>query len=118
MPRNYDEDRELTRYVWENFRHLMTAFEIRCNFACMLKEKATHSESNSLGNLAGKIDVDVKRELEAGVDAFRRRVRERLLRDCGTEMPINRCAACGRIVATAKAQQCLWCGHDWHSRKG
>jgi uncharacterized OB-fold protein len=41
---------------------------------------------------------------------------ERLLREHANEIVINRCPACGRIVATPKARQCLWCGHDRHAR--
>ena len=27
---------------------------------------------------------------------------------------VNRCPACGRVVQTPAAKQCLWCGHGWH----
>ncbi len=58
--------------------------------------------------------ADVVAAISDGPDAFRDRVRDRLLAECADEIFINRCSRCSRVVATPRAQQCLWCGHTWH----
>ncbi len=59
-------------------------------------------------------DPRIREALRDGPDAFRKRVRERVLAEYGDQVFVNRCSVCERIVATPQARQCLWCGHDWH----
>jgi hypothetical protein len=59
-------------------------------------------------------DPAIDAALVAGPEAFRRQVRERLLAEAGDQITIDRCPSCTRILRTPLAQQCLWCGHDWH----
>jgi hypothetical protein len=49
-----------------------------------------------------------------GVDVFHRRAAQRVLREHGKTVFLNRCPRCNRLVRTPRAKQCLWCGHDWH----
>jgi hypothetical protein len=115
--RTYREDEELTEYVWHNYRHLMDDAERLVERAILAEEKASADgcriaevlRQRWVGN-----DPCIAEALREGVPAFRARVRDRLLREHADEIAINRCPACGRIVASPKARQCLWCGHDWH----
>ena len=57
---------------------------------------------------------DVAPVFADGIDVFRDRVRDRILRDHADDVFVNRCSECSRIVMSPEARQCLWCGHDWH----
>ena len=41
----YDDDRELTAYVWHNYRHLLTPIESLADKALIAEFKAQHSNS-------------------------------------------------------------------------
>ncbi|MCA9017338.1 MAG: hypothetical protein KDA77_18595 [Planctomycetaceae bacterium] len=92
---SYNDERELTEYIFWNYRKFMTTLE-------QLTEK--------------KMQLDESRRHDSleGVVPFRNKVRDRILSEHGDQILINRCAKCNRIVATPRAQQCLWCGYDWH----
>ncbi len=115
----YDEDRELTRYVWNHFQHLMTDFELRCGLAIMGRAKAAACESPGLAERLRRTwgaadDPEVEEALGDDPEAFRRGVRERLLSAHGADVFINRCRSCSRVLRTPKARQCFWCGLAWH----
>ena len=114
----YDEDRELTTYIWNNYFQLLTPKESLGSKAMLATDKA-ESSSPSMRRLIreryGHIDdPEVAYMFTDGTEAFRDRVRDRILRECGDEIIVNRCSECSKIVRTPKAQQCFWCGHDWH----
>lgn len=115
---DYDEDRELTRYVWGHFDHFMTEFERRVGRAIMAGQKATMRGSpESAAGLARAFRADgpdVDAALADGPDAYRRQMRDRLTSEHPTEVVVNRCPACRRVMRTPRARQCFWCGHDWH----
>ena len=114
----YDDDLELTRYVWDHYAPLMTEFELRAGQAILGRLKATHAEappSHPLWTRWGAAgDPAIEAALADGPEAYRRRVRIRVLAESGGEVFVNRCPSCGRVVRTPNARQCLWCGHDWH----
>jgi len=114
----YDEDRELTRYVWDYHEHLMTDFERRVGKAIFSRGKAaagSRAVSQLLNRLWGLTDdAEVNAALTVGEEVFRRRVCQRVLAEFGSEVFINRCPQCNRVVRTPKALQCFWCGCDWH----
>jgi hypothetical protein len=116
----YDEDSELTRYVWEHYRPLMTDFERRVGSTILGRAKAASVDSSpALARMLSERwgaagDPEVENALAEGAEAFRRRVCRRLLGEHGSEVFINRCPSCGRVVRTPGARQCFWCGHDWH----
>ena len=113
----YDEEAELWRYIWRNFTHLMTHFEQRAALAAIVQEKATTSKDGTMARMlserSGAFDPYFDSALSAGAEAFRRAVCRRILSEWGGVM-INRWSRCRRIVRTPEAQQCFWCGHDWH----
>jgi hypothetical protein len=115
----YDEDRELTRYVWDYCQGLKTEFERRVGHAILSRTKAARSQSPQMAalisRLGGAIDDPMfNAAITDDPEAFRRRVRERLLSECGPEIFVNRCPSCKRLVRTPQARQCFWCGFDWH----
>jgi hypothetical protein len=52
--------------------------------------------------------------LADGEIAFRDRVWDRIWLEHKSEFDIPRCPECDCILKSHLAQQCLWCGHDWH----
>jgi hypothetical protein len=114
----YDEEAELTEYVWHNYSHLLSKREYLAATAILADQKAESSSPRLAEalkrNWGSASDPQFADFLAGGNELFRKRVRERILGDCANEVFINRCAKCDRIVATPRAKQCLWCGHDWH----
>ncbi len=114
----YDDDQELTAYIWHNYRNLLTPLEALAERTLLAESKAQHTSDRMAAILRERWvamdDPDVAAALAGGSDVFRNRVRERILKECDKQIVINRCPQCSRLVATPKAHQCLWCGHDWH----
>lgn len=115
---SYDDEQELTAYVWHNYRNLLTPLESLTDKTLLAESKARHASgkiSTLLRQRWSNVDnPDVEAALADGPNAFRKRVRERIIEECAQQITVNRCPSCSRVVATPKARQCLWCGHDWH----
>ena len=125
MAKHYDKAQEFYRYVSSHERELMTPLERRAEWLGMLREKATHSKSETLRKvLLAKYDAepDAKAKQLTGNDldglrTFQAHVAARIQSEIADgRLAINRCPSCNRIVKTPRARQCLWCGHDWHER--
>ncbi|MGC4006447.1 MAG: hypothetical protein QM811_26315 [Pirellulales bacterium] len=119
MQPNYDEDRESTRYVWNHFQDRMTEFEKRIGSALFWRERADLvTDSRVMIDMLrnkGEIGVvEVDAALSDGHEAYRRKVRDRLLADLEDPIVIHRCGRCRKVLRTPLARQCLWCGYDWH----
>ncbi|RYZ43534.1 MAG: hypothetical protein EOO71_02970 [Myxococcaceae bacterium] len=119
--RAYDDETELTNYVFRHYSHLFSAFEQRVHRGSLMRRKNLSHESGPpehprLRQWGGWDDPEVSRILEEGPERFFLGMRDRILKEHADIVFINRCSRCQRIVATPKAQQCLWCGHDWHPR--
>jgi hypothetical protein len=118
--KTYDDEHQLTTYVWNHYARLFTPVEAKAAWAVHADAKARVGSTGvaefiwKRHNLAD--DPAVMKALADGVEAFRRRTARRVLRDHASDVFVNRCPKCSRVVGTPKAQQCLWCGHDWHSR--
>src|SRR5262245_45594369 len=88
---HYDEEEVLNNYILQHYGHLMTQLESRVIKAIRAEEKATNSQDERMRSLirrrwGGLDDEQVVRALEAGAGSFSRGVRERLLREKGTEI--------------------------------
>ena len=73
--------------------------------------------NNGLADVDGAPPMDDPIVVAAIVDgelAFYDRVWDRIWLEHGSEFDIPRCPECDRILKSHLAQQCLWCGHDWH----
>jgi hypothetical protein len=116
---DYDEDRELTRYVWDYFTHHMTDFERQVGLAIIGRQKVANAGADFSHPGAvrwGRTDdPEVNAALADGPEKFRRRVCSRVLAEAGSKVLVNRCPRCNRVVRTPRARQCFWCGFDWHN---
>ena len=121
MPvQDYNEQTELRRYLWAHFSIICTDAERSVYKAYLRRQKAANSPSQDkmLRKMFGDWDeAHVAAELRDGFDAFTDRVLQRIDRECLELFYLNRCEACGHIVATPKACICGWCGHEWFSRR-
>lgn len=119
MTKSYEEDRVLTSYVWEHYRHLFTDFERQVSNRIKFETKTQRSppevREERFARMFGPLDPAVMSALEGGHWAFLRRVPDRILAENPDEVYINRCPLCRRIVRTPKAKQCMWCHHNWHA---
>jgi hypothetical protein len=121
MPmQDYNEPTEFRRYLWTQFSVICTEAERRVYKANLGRQKAENSPSQDrmLRKMFGDWDeASIATELREGFDSFTDRVLQRIDGECPELLYINRCEACGRIVATPKACICGWCGHEWFSRR-
>jgi len=119
----YNDAEVLKSYIDRHADYYMSEFERRCVELGIRREKAEAAEAFGEPRAAVRnrevwtkyASRDVVLALAEGVGEYKRRIKERLMRQCAKgELSVNRCPKCHRIVRTPKAQQCLWCGHDWH----
>jgi hypothetical protein len=114
MSRDYEL--HVTNYVLRHFRHLMTDVERAADDAVVLVVVHYGGQEPQITFRDGVPDT-VAREAEvalnAGVQVFRRRTRERIISAHQSEVCANTCPKCGRLPATPKAKMCIWCSHSW-----
>jgi hypothetical protein len=115
-PANYDDDRCLTNYIWDNYSSLLTDAEKLAAKTLRIQVKLPNAfgQSTTTEELVPHPSPEVAELLANGDTEFRRIAAARVLRENAGDLTINRCSMCNRIVRTPQARQCLWCGHDWH----
>lgn len=116
----YDDLAELTEYLWHNYVVLFSENE-RLTARTLLSEEKMASRQMSepmrhlmRRKLVSRGNPDIDQLLANGPHAFRVSAALRVMEVSKDEYFVNRCPLCSRIVATPRAKQCLWCGHDWH----
>jgi hypothetical protein len=122
MPGNlddYDDQLELTSYIWHNYPHLFNEAENLAGRTLLGEAKAANCGSEQmrrklLEKLSHRGLEEVDQLLSDGEVAFRIAAAARVLATHPDEVFVNRCSKCQCIVATPRAKQCLWCGYDWH----
>jgi hypothetical protein len=86
----YDEERELTRHVWDFYGRLMTPFEQRVGWAHLAEGKAAagyHAVSEFILRTRGIAgDPEAEAALADGVEALRWRVCDRVLAQHGPDV--------------------------------
>ena len=117
----YDEDSVLTRYICNHYQHLMSDFELKMMRVISTLMKAETASSPEITRMTlekwGLIDdAEINDALANGYEAYRRQVRDRILKDHKQEVFVNRCPQCNHIVRTPEAKLCLWCGHSWFEK--
>ncbi len=115
--REYNEEEELNRYVWEFFSQFFTTKELEAQRAVHFETKAQDTDSEATQRmLRKKYDQNNPELIEAmnNWPQFRSKARKRVMEKHSGEISINRCQDCSRILRTPEALQCLWCGADWH----
>ncbi len=114
----YDDEAEVSRYVCLYYANLRTEFECRVEAAAWGRDKAGSKSSPAAIEVRKRYscedDSAINEALSAGIEQFRKNICARILREHPADVSINRCLSCNRVVRTPKAQQCLWCGFDWH----
>jgi hypothetical protein len=116
--REYEEERELYRYIWRNYGHALTQREHALHRAAIIELKAQSAPGYRHLPIPGRFyDDEVAAIVRCGLDRYEKQCCERLLRDHSTEIYINRCDRCDHIVVSPVACICLWCGHRWYERR-
>ena len=117
---DYDDTTAIRAYVATHCRHFMTPLERRSTeygtpiistsentkvlrLHAFLEERDGHS-ADAATIAAFKTPLSIRES-----NAISRVIKNHL-----DELPLNRCPECARLVRTPRAEQCLWCGHDWH----
>lgn len=85
----YNEDEALTAYIWRNYRRLISD-------TCRFEDRVSYMKGGFVGH-----------------ETFRRVVVERVLKEKGDKIIINRCPACDRIADKPSSTHCRWCEHGW-----
>lgn len=115
MSEDYDDHSALYGYIWEFHPDLLTDFELQAAAAIIGRLKAAESGDSEMAVKHGRMnDPEINAALANGYDEFRRRTCLRVLAGSGGKLTVNRCPGCNRVARTPKAQQCVWCGLDWH----
>lgn len=116
----YNEEVELTQYIWSNYAHLMTPREQEVGQviqARLLAERPSSSPRRlPLQELPAtrSQDTTINRDLANGSDPYRQRAAMKLLLAQPERVKISRCQRCKRILRAPDDQACYWCGLDWH----
>ena len=118
---SYNDEAELTRYVWRNHRSLLTRFEGQVERAAHARENFADSEAEHARRVMERYghlgDARVDAALAEGREAFHGQACRRILAE-NPGLQINRCPRCHRVLRTPLAAQCFWCGEDWHRTTG
>lgn len=123
----YDDNIALRAYIAKHCRHFMTPLERRVTeysfpLTSTLPNTETYEKFRKVYHYVedrdGHVDdSDVEAAFEIPLETREKNAIDRLVLECLDQLPINRCPECSRIVRTPTAQQCLWCGYDWHNRE-
>ena len=109
---------DLTWYVLYHYGNLMTTQEEMLYYRLQpLMKMQNASLQKKCGSDEGYKPADAqltKRFKEENPVRVLREISDRIIRDHGSDIIINRCPKCERLVATPRAKQCKTCGHDWH----
>jgi hypothetical protein len=115
---------EIVDYILNYFNRLMNERETLAWRHYSSEYKLTHSENPDSVEKIRKIylskgwlteDEQTLRLLENGIDHFRLKTAERILKENREKIDFNNCPKCRELARTPNAKQCRFCGHDWHN---
>ena len=112
-----DEGSALTEYVFSNYWRFLTRLESLAWRSVGAEAKAAAYGGCAAADLREQYvskDPKVLRLLADGVEAFRLRVRDRILAEHASEVFLNRCPQCGALTRTPTACLCPVCNHTWY----
>ena len=119
MRPTYNEEDWIAWFVLHYHQHLFTSLESQVLRVFLLRRKLQaygtperEKEERTFMRIPDDPRIDVLMGL--GEVEFSRLVLERVLREHGDQIKLNRCPRCRRIPRTPQARQCLWCRHDWY----
>lgn len=115
---SYDEQSELSRYLWEHFPYLCTVQEMqvyKANIGKMKAEGADRKGQAIFRRMFGDWEkANIATDLASGFERFTEKVLARITSEHDGLLFINRCAQCDRITGSPRARMCQWCGHEWY----
>ncbi len=117
---SYNEETELTQYIWANYGFLMTPREQEVGQVIQARLLAQRPSSSSRRLTFEELpatrsdDPVINQDLSIGSDPYRQRAAMKLLLAQPERVKISRCQRCKRILRAPDAQSCYWCGLDWH----
>lgn len=112
-------------YVLEHYPHLMNPHERAVYWHLTTLYKQRENGPPAPGSAADTADIEgparhwlstdagVLNDAQAGWDAAREKIAQRIIRDHPDEVYLNHCPACGALTRTPTARLCLTCGHSW-----
>jgi hypothetical protein len=116
----YDEEQELTRYLWDNYHELFTPQEQQLSRVIVARELSEQRTSSNRRvnplDYPGTFfqDALLNQALSPGAAQIRQQAALRVLLSQRERITITRCPRCQRIVKRLHSLQCYWCGLDWH----
>ncbi|WP_294322818.1 hypothetical protein [uncultured Chryseobacterium sp.] len=113
-------DQEVVKYIIRYFSHLMTYDEKAALQYHMYMYKSSDNEKQrkimiEKGWIRQTIETD--NLLRSGYEEFEINVAKRIVAQAPEEIFFNNCPQCGKLARTPSAQQCRYCGLNWHQNK-
>ena len=115
-------DKETARYIINYFSDLLTIEERMAikHTSSTMKLNASDVENTIMRNAYKKAgwltsDQNILDLLKEGYDKFELNVANRILVENPSKVFFNNCPICNKLARTPSAQQCRFCGHDWHN---
>lgn len=62
-------------------------------------------------------DKHIQSLLEKGIDHFRLKTAERIIKDSRDNIHFNNCPKCDELARTPDAKQCRFCVYNWHEKQ-
>lgn len=113
----------LTRYLFDHYHRFLTRQEAAVVRYRLLRAKrigfdtgqvSPHPQDRRILELEQAFPEQFARIRTQGLAVMIAGIRDRLMRDHASQIPLNCCPGCGALCRTPRAQQCFDCGHDWH----
>lgn len=116
---HYNELHAMSDYVWRHHHDLISSTDKSIEFVMQFRLKTNRSNDrefvrNEIERFTKNLTAEQIETSKGDLLEFREKIAARIIDTRGDEIKFNRCPSCNRIVRTPKAQQCFWCGHDWH----
>jgi len=112
---------EICGYLFEHYRHLMTPAERLAFMMAFQKMEATFIKTVDLAQHVPQREMKIEALalLKKGNACFYDSVKERLLRECASQIIFNRCPKCETLCRTPKACLCPnpACNHVWYETR-
>ena len=99
----------------EAMTHQTTLYKLQ-HYARIKKVSTVEELPEFLRKDAGlSTDPAVLALLENGIEHFQARTAERMLQEHHDQIYFNNCPKCQKLARTHYAQQCRYCGYNWHT---
>lgn len=110
---------DLTNYVLTYFGRLMTSDEHQAFRRVHWKRKLRDTDSVEMARFLKRmapVSPEMDEQIDHDGESVLRKIAERILREQGDEVFLNRCPRCSALARTPEAKQCPACFFDWHQQ--